>query len=302
MILSYGINVPSPVRRSARARDRLNGPTTAARRRTTRLVLLPLPTRFVADHPIRATDCRFFWILTQQKAAPQRTPPLWLGRQRIIPRIDREQGIILAFSVSPATGPTVFPRPIDQARDQRIPLKVTATTQQVLVGVYDRTLAPALEQVPDQPIPPPVMVPVGHQQPRQQRRQLARIGQLQQEVKIVVHQAIVIEPKPEAIALALQQPQEMEAVVIVVEDRRARVPAVEDVVAGGMGPHRRERALRGMVSSRMIGRIGECIGMASGGQAKRTIYSITAVGTDFCVNCPQVHFPQVHLQVHLKFI
>lgn len=63
-----------------------------------------------------------------------------------------------------------------------------------------------------------------------------RVGQVQEQV--VVHQAVVVEPPLEAVAVAGQQFEEVAAVLVVVEAGLAGLAAVEDVVAGGSGPLR----------------------------------------------------------------
>jgi hypothetical protein len=85
-------------------------------------------------------------------------------------------------------------------------------------------------------MPPVGVVRVGAQQSGHQRRQAPRVGQLQQQVEVVAQQAIVVRAQAEAVAGAQQQGAEAGPVLVVEEDGLAVVAAVQDVVAGGLGP------------------------------------------------------------------
>jgi hypothetical protein len=88
----------------------------------------------------------------------------------------------------------------------------------------------------DQRVPPEVVVPVSEQQPCHQGRQPAGVGQLQDQVEVIPHQAVVIETMVKALAVAGEQTEEVGTVGVVLEDGFACVAAVADMVAGGVGP------------------------------------------------------------------
>jgi hypothetical protein len=76
---------------------------------------------------------------------------------------------------------------------------------------------------------------VGQEHSRHQPRQLPGVGGLQQQVKVIVHHAIVVEAEGEALPVATQQRQKSGFVVGLGEDGLAVVPAVEDMVGRVIG-------------------------------------------------------------------
>jgi len=87
-----------------------------------------------------------------------------------------------------------------------------------------------------------VVMPVGNRQSGRQPREQPRIGQLQQQMKVIAEQAIVIEAEIEPLAIPVQPDEELGSILIIVEDGFAGVAAIEDVKAGG---RREQRAASG---------------------------------------------------------
>jgi hypothetical protein len=80
------------------------------------------------------------------------------------------------------------------------------------------------------------MMDVRSQQAGHQSRKLLWVGQLQQQMEVVGHQAVVVEAEGEALAVVGQQAKEVSVVIVIDEDGVAVVTSVKDVVAGGFGP------------------------------------------------------------------
>jgi hypothetical protein len=80
------------------------------------------------------------------------------------------------------------------------------------------------------------IVNVGAQHARQPLRQIRRPFQLHQDMKVIRHQAVMIEAQAEAIAVASQQAKKMASIVVIAEALLAVVTAIQNVVTRLIGP------------------------------------------------------------------
>jgi hypothetical protein len=88
----------------------------------------------------------------------------------------------------------------------------------------------------DEAVTAVAVVDRGAQQPRHQWRNRGGILKLDQHVKVVAHQAIVIHPQAEPTLVAPEQTQEGVTVLVIGEDPLAVVAAVAEMKAGLAGP------------------------------------------------------------------
>src|SRR5260370_32830815 len=77
-----------------------------------------------------------------------------------------------------------------------------------------------------------MVVPISTPQPGHNRRQRFRLRAPEQQMKMVAHQAVVMEPYREALAVAVQQVEEAGMVVAGLGNDLAVISAVHDVVIG----------------------------------------------------------------------
>src|SRR5947207_250680 len=136
----------------------------------------------------------------------------------------------------PATPPGVVPRLRHHPRRQRVALDVAAATEEVRLDLHRRALEPRLPEVAHEAVAAVEVMHVGAQQPGAERRQPPWVRQLQEEVKVIAHETVVIKPQGETLAVAGEQPEKITAVLVVGEDGFAVMAAVHDMVAGGIGP------------------------------------------------------------------
>ena len=59
---------------------------------------------------------------------------------------------------------------------------------------------------------------------------------MKQQVKMVRHQAVMIEPETDTLAVAGKQAEEAVAVGVIPKERLAVMAAIEDMIAGSFGP------------------------------------------------------------------
>jgi hypothetical protein len=115
------------------------------------------------------------------------------------------------------------------------------------------------------------VVDVGAEQAGQQRRQLPGVPQLGQHVEVVGHQAVVVQAQAQLVAVAAEEGEEGGAVVLVGEEGLAVVAAVQDVVAGGLGPGQASGEARHagspVSSGGGAGTVGDCSRRGAGGKS-----------------------------------
>jgi hypothetical protein len=75
-----------------------------------------------------------------------------------------------------------------------------------------------------------------NEQPRHHPRQAARFGELEQWVKVIAHQALVVQTDLEAIAVTAEEFEEMLPIRVVVKDGLPGMPTIDDVVTGSLRP------------------------------------------------------------------
>jgi hypothetical protein len=75
------------------------------------------------------------------------------------------------------------------------------------------------------------VVHIGPQEPCHHRRDFARVAQFHQQVKVVGHQAIMKDSKPESVAVSRHQVEECPTIVIIAEDRLTVVATDHQVKA-----------------------------------------------------------------------
>jgi len=197
----------------------------------------------IAYHPFGPGQIVFQGIFRQEKFAPQSLPGVTIRRQFLVAGIFVQQAVDLAQSVGGSAAPTIIPRRLDHSRRQRVPLYVAPAAEPVAFPLNDRTLETALPEMANIAVTPGVIMHVGTQQARHERRQVQGIGKLNQQVEVVGHQAIVIEPKTQALAITAQQTQEKNTILVFGENGVAVVPTAEDVEASGSVNWKR-RAMR----------------------------------------------------------
>jgi len=130
-----------------------------------------------------------------------------------------------------ALGVGVGPGGRDHAGLDGVALDVTRAGQEVGVGVDHRGLEPALEQGADQAVAAAVLKPGGDEQAGHDRGEAVGAVEVNQEVEVVGHEAVVVDAEGGG-GVAGEQFQEVGEVVGVVEGGFAGVAAVEDVEAG----------------------------------------------------------------------
>src|SRR5262249_46735680 len=117
-----------------------------------------------------------------------------------------------------------------------IALDVAAATEQVSAALDGRTFETALPAVADETVPAMAVVDVSPQQPSHQCRQLPGIVELQEQVEVVGHQTVMVEPECESLSIACDQGEEGAVIFIVAEDCLSVVPPIHQVVASLLGP------------------------------------------------------------------
>src|ERR1022692_3996129 len=121
-------------------------------------------------------------------------------------------------------------------RLQRVALEVAPATQQVTLGLDRRAFEASLPQMADEAILPIEVMYIGAQQPGHERRQVATVAHLHEQVKMIAHQAIMVNSQLVALPIAVHQLQEITAVVVRCENRLAVMAAVDQMVTSGLGP------------------------------------------------------------------
>ena len=85
---------------------------------------------------------------------------------------------------------------------------------------------------------------IGSEHARQPAREVGRTLQLHEQMKVIGHQAVMIEPQAKALLVTRQQKEKMAAIIVIAEDLLAVVSAVHDVVTRLIGPLLPTRAAR----------------------------------------------------------
>jgi hypothetical protein len=130
----------------------------------------------------------------------------------------------------------MLPRLSPHASRNGVAFDVTATAQQVVTALNGGTLITALPAMPDEAVSAVSMVHVRSQQASHHRRERAGIVELQKQMKMICYQAIMEHPNVESLAIACDQAQEHEMVVVVAENGVPVMAAVHDVVTRLIGP------------------------------------------------------------------
>ena len=85
---------------------------------------------------------------------------------------------------------------------------------------------------------------IGTEHARQPAREVGRPLQLHEQMKVIGHQAVMIEPQAKALLVTREQKEKMVAIIVIAEDLLAVVSAVHDVVTRFIGPLLPTRAAR----------------------------------------------------------
>jgi hypothetical protein len=99
-----------------------------------------------------------------------------------------------------------------------------------------RALEASLPEVAHEAIAPVEVVHVGAQDAGQALRQIRGAIQLHQDMKVIGHQAVMIEADAEAFLVARQQTEKTTAIVVIDKDPFPVVASVHDVVTGFVRP------------------------------------------------------------------
>jgi hypothetical protein len=85
---------------------------------------------------------------------------------------------------------------------------VPAATEKVIPALNRRALEASLPAVAQKNMATMAVVHIGPQEPCHHRRDFARVAQFHQQVKVVGHQAIMKDSKPESVAVSRHQVEE----------------------------------------------------------------------------------------------
>src|SRR5271157_626763 len=144
-------------------------------------------------------------VLLDQKLTPTPLAAAVVYAPFRVVRVFRQQGVGGPGGVRPATRPGILPRFRHQPGLQGVALDVAAANQEISLALDGRTLETTLPEVAHEAIAPIEVVDVGAQHTRQPPRQIRGPFQLDQDMKVIRHQTVMIQSQAEAFPVARQQ-------------------------------------------------------------------------------------------------
>src|SRR5271157_5827286 len=200
------------------------------------MTLQPLLERLITYHPVRTPDRLLLRILLREELTPT---PLAAGvvfAPFQVERVFRQQWVGGPRGVRPAARPGILPRFGHQPGLQGVALDVATATQEISLALDGRALETTLPEVAHEAIAPIEVVDVGAQHTGQPLRQIRVPLQSHQDMKVIRHQAVMIQAQTEAFLGPRQEAKKLAAIVVIAKDPLPVAAAVHDVVTRFLRP------------------------------------------------------------------
>ncbi len=92
-----------------------------------------------------------------------------------------------------------------------------------------------MEQVGDKPVTPVAVMNERPEQPGPETRKVARIGEVEEQMKMVAHEAVMVQRQGQAFLVAADELEEVGEVLLLGKEGLPVVAGIHDVIASGPG-------------------------------------------------------------------